>query len=377
MLKILHETHLGIEKTKARAREVLYWLGMCKDIYEYISGCEMCEKFNRNPQKEPLMSYECPTRPWFRISADIAYYAGNEYLVVIDSYSKWIELKKLKYKDSHELIKHFKEIFSRQGIPEVLIADNMPFNSFNFRNFANQWNFKVITTSPNYPQSNGLAEKGVGIVKNLFRKNTDIDLALLEYRTTPIVTLGFSPSQLLNNRRLRSKLPVNNKLLNTENINPKYVHDKLKSSQINQKKFYNRSAKTLSSFEPGQNVYVKNHNNWEKGKVEDKYDTPRSYIVKTEQGQVFRRNRRHLRESKKEFVPRGNVVDPISDSENETCTPSMNNSTPFKTVSSPTKINNDVNVCSGKEPVSRPHRNRNMPSKYKDYEVYGVPSTLK
>ncbi|XP_063901524.1 uncharacterized protein K02A2.6-like [Zophobas morio] len=119
MLKILHETHLGIEKTKARAREVLYWLGMCKDIYEYISGCEMCEKFNRNPQKEPLRSYECPTRPWFRISADIAYYAGNEYLVVIDSYSKWIELKKLKYKDSYELIKHFKEIFSRQEISRI------------------------------------------------------------------------------------------------------------------------------------------------------------------------------------------------------------------------------------------------------------------
>jgi hypothetical protein len=32
-----------------------------------------------------------------------------------------------------------KEMFARHGIPEKIIADNMPFNSLRFRDFAREW----------------------------------------------------------------------------------------------------------------------------------------------------------------------------------------------------------------------------------------------
>jgi len=48
-----------------------------------------------------------------------------------------------------------------------------------------------------------VAEAGVQIVKNMFRKCNDIDLALLEYRTTPIQGLDLSSSQLLLGRKLQ------------------------------------------------------------------------------------------------------------------------------------------------------------------------------
>ena len=41
-----------------------------------------------------------------------------------------------------------KEMFARHGIPERLIADNMPFSSLKFKNFASEWEIEVVTSSP-------------------------------------------------------------------------------------------------------------------------------------------------------------------------------------------------------------------------------------
>ncbi|XP_033126390.1 uncharacterized protein LOC117124310 [Anneissia japonica] len=62
------------------------------------------------------------------------------------------------------------------------------FNSAEFRHFAADWDFVHTTSSPHYPQSNGLAEGAVKIVKNLIKKavhsNQDIMKALQIYRST-------------------------------------------------------------------------------------------------------------------------------------------------------------------------------------------------
>ena len=42
MLKRIHEGHIGIENSKARAREVMYWPRMNAKIEDYISKCSVC-----------------------------------------------------------------------------------------------------------------------------------------------------------------------------------------------------------------------------------------------------------------------------------------------------------------------------------------------
>ena len=68
------------------------------------------------------------------------------------------------------MIMKLKEFFSRNGIPEILISDNKPFNSVLLKEFAKEWDSKIVTSSPRYAQSNGLAERGVQIAKNILRK---------------------------------------------------------------------------------------------------------------------------------------------------------------------------------------------------------------
>ena len=83
-----------------------------------------------------------------------------------------------------------KEQFSHHGIPDVLISNNGPrFTRREFSQFATQWEFQHVTSSPYHPKSNGKAESAVKVVKNLFKKaqrdNKDPWLSLLDYRNTP------------------------------------------------------------------------------------------------------------------------------------------------------------------------------------------------
>ena len=69
-----------------------------------------------------------------------------------------------------------------------------------------------ITSSPHYPQSNGLAEKYVQIVKNLFyqakEEGTDLYKSLMIYRNTPLLHKLQSPMQILQSRTARTQLPM-------------------------------------------------------------------------------------------------------------------------------------------------------------------------
>lgn len=60
------------------------------------------------------------------------------------------------------MIRQLKCHFAVHGIPHQLITDNATsFSSKEFKNFAHLWDFQHVTSSPNYPRSNGLAERGV------------------------------------------------------------------------------------------------------------------------------------------------------------------------------------------------------------------------
>ncbi|KAI8479735.1 hypothetical protein Bbelb_425380 [Branchiostoma belcheri] len=52
MLDILHEGHLGQEKTKARARDILFWPGLNAQIDERVQRCATCQEHRR---REPAL----------------------------------------------------------------------------------------------------------------------------------------------------------------------------------------------------------------------------------------------------------------------------------------------------------------------------------
>ncbi|GBO30340.1 hypothetical protein AVEN_263325-1 [Araneus ventricosus] len=116
----------------------------------------------------------------------------------------------------------------------------------------------------------------------------------MEYRNTPISGLNLCPAQLMFSRRLRTKLPVTNKLVNSEVFNN--VKGLLIENQQIQKQFRDRSAKSLSKLNPGDNARMQNMKNktWEPAQVISIDKDLRSYTVKSESGKIFKRNRKYL-----------------------------------------------------------------------------------
>ena len=129
MLNRLQSSHFGIEKTKKRGREAMYWPGMTSDIENMISQCNKCLKIRKSMQKEPMTLRDPPTLPWQYIASDLFDYEGKAYLVVIDYYSKYIESCELRGKTAQHVIRKLKPIFATHGIPQKFFADNMPCNS--------------------------------------------------------------------------------------------------------------------------------------------------------------------------------------------------------------------------------------------------------
>ena len=296
MLSIVHEGHLGMEKCKAVARQSLFWPGMSKDIEHKVASCLTCNKYCNEQTKEPLIPHSVPQRPWQKVGADIFSFARRDYLLVVDYYSKFPEVAFLEDKTAFSVIRQLKVIFARHGIPEEVIADNMPFASKQINQFATEWDFKITTSSPTYAQSNGQSERHIQTVKKLLKKaaeeGSDPLLALLQFRNAPISGLDVSPAQLLFSRKLRTKLPMTSQSLKPAVVNR---FNQLVNRQAHQKRYYDASGtRTLPTLQPGDVVRVMNDGEWQMGKVVSKHTAPRSYTVQTEHGSLLRRNRRHL-----------------------------------------------------------------------------------
>ena len=89
-------------------------------------------------------------------------------MVLVDYYSEFFEIDSLKQTRSENIIRCCKAHFARYGIPDTLITDNGPqFSSAEFKRFSKDYQFEHKTSSPQYPQSNGMAEKAVQTAKRL------------------------------------------------------------------------------------------------------------------------------------------------------------------------------------------------------------------
>ena len=149
MVTLVHESHMGMEKTKSRVHQVIFWPGMSKDIEDKISTCSTCLKFQIANCKEPLMQHEIPELPFLNVAMDFLTFQGEDYLAVGYYYSKFPELCPVKRKTAKCLISHCKSIFARHGIPEIIVADNQPFNSFEFKQFCKLWDITDLV-QPKY-----------------------------------------------------------------------------------------------------------------------------------------------------------------------------------------------------------------------------------
>ena len=84
MLHRVHYSHLGIGKCKQRARDIIFWPGMCSEIEKLIQGCPLCQEKQNANAKEPLLPRKIPERPWQVVASDLFSLEKVNYVIVVD-----------------------------------------------------------------------------------------------------------------------------------------------------------------------------------------------------------------------------------------------------------------------------------------------------
>jgi len=223
MLEELHETHQGICRTNAYARSYIWWPNLDSQIEEFLKSCESCQMFRNKPAHAPLHPWKFPARAWQRIHIDYGMFDKKMLVIVIDSYSKWIEVHEMSSTTSGVTIDKLRSILASYGLPEELVSDNgTQFVSDDFDMFLKRNGIKQTLIPPYHPSSNGAAERAVQTVKQALNKmwldyrRSDTSLTrsrrladfLLTYHSTPHSVTNQALSELFMKRTLRTRLSL-------------------------------------------------------------------------------------------------------------------------------------------------------------------------
>ena len=219
VIKLAHEGHQGVAKTKAMLREYVWFPEIEKLVKEEIDTCIACQATGQPNPQEPLQPTPLPEGPWKELKVD---FCGplpqDQYLlVIIDTYSRYPEVEHVTTTSARATIPKLDAIFARHGIPDEVKSDNgPPFFGDEFTSYMKSLGIKHTTSTPLWPQGNATAEafmKPLGkaictaVLENRKWKQ-ELYRFLLNYRTTPHSTTKIPPAQLLSNRIVKGRLPL-------------------------------------------------------------------------------------------------------------------------------------------------------------------------
>ena len=209
--------HLGIDKTYQTVRNSYIWRGLKKDVHDFITSCDQCQR-NKGTNKHPyglLQPLPIPTRKWESVSMDFITSLpktknGHDTIVVfVDRLTKTIRTEPTTITvTAPEVAQIFiRTIFRHYGMPRSIVSDRDPRFTSNFwRSFFQTLGTKLAMSTAFHPQTDGQTERANRTLEDMLRnfvsyKQTDWEdkLPLLEfaYNNSVQASTGFSPFKLL------------------------------------------------------------------------------------------------------------------------------------------------------------------------------------
>ncbi|KAJ0171196.1 hypothetical protein K1T71_013395 [Dendrolimus kikuchii] len=252
ILNELHNSHLGIVKTKAEARSRFWFPGIDKVLENMIGSCNVCMQLRSTPSSAPLAPWPFPSGPFIRLHLDfLGPINGQTYLVIVDAFTKWVEVYEMfTSATSTTVLDKLHDFIARFGLPETIVSDNgTAFTSSEFNQFCILNGISQVTSPAYCPSSNGQAESFVKIVKKGIKtsilsakdtaeKRIRLQKYLFDYRNSIHSVTGFSPAQLVFGRKLRSRLDLLNKNTLVSPVSHESLADYVKCKQSLQCKNY-------------------------------------------------------------------------------------------------------------------------------------------
>ena len=114
----------AFNKCRQRAEDSVWWPGITKDIKAMLSKCATCQINKPSQPREPMILSTMASLPWEKAATDIMEFKGQNYLVLIDYHSHYIEVQHLPDMTSKTVIAKLMSCFARHGIVKELVSDN-------------------------------------------------------------------------------------------------------------------------------------------------------------------------------------------------------------------------------------------------------------
>jgi transposase InsO family protein len=265
-VSIAHEGHQGLCRTKQLLREKVWFPGIDKHTERMINTCTACQANSQADKPEPLRMSQLPPTPWHTIHADFCgpFPSGAYLFVLIDAYSRYPEVDIVNSTSASSIIPKLNRVFATHGIPAVVCSDNgPPFTSHDIQEYMKENGIQHRRVTPLWPQANSEVERFMQPLTKAIRcANTEgkqwtkhLHRFLLNYRSTTHPSTGYSPAELLFNRKIQNKLPQVNIKTSEKDDHVRYNDKKAKEKM---KKYADEKRKARpSQLKIGDTVLVR------------------------------------------------------------------------------------------------------------------------
>ena len=163
MKEKLHHGHIGIQRTRARARQVMFWPGLNAEIIDMISKCSACIENQAYQQKEPPIFHEIPTELWFKVGMDLFLFRNKSYLVIIGYYSRFVIfiIRQRALMSSVMSKQSLRALVYLGSSSQITVLSSQVQISKTLQNLGT---LSTKQSSPDYPKANGMAERAIKAV---------------------------------------------------------------------------------------------------------------------------------------------------------------------------------------------------------------------
>lgn len=113
---------------KTAARKYVWWPTVDKDIEAFARQCKECQFTQASPSKTVLSKWNETNSFFERIHLDFFYLDKQTFLIIVDTYSRWFDVKQMTKTTRDKLIAELRTILAYFGLPKVIVSDNGPWD---------------------------------------------------------------------------------------------------------------------------------------------------------------------------------------------------------------------------------------------------------
>ena len=290
--KILYENHNtvftmhpGSNKMYQDIKQYYWWLGMKKDISEYVSKCLTCQQVKVEHQVPSGLLNPLPILQWkwdnitmdFVFDFPLTQRKHDAVWVIVDRLTKPSHFLavRLDYSTDRLVELYVSEIVRLHGIPLSIVSDHDPrFTSRFWKKLQSAFGMRMNFTTAFHPQTNGQSERVIQVLEDMLRGcvldfsgSWDRYIPLMEfaYNNSYQSSIGMAPYEALYGRRCRTPTCwteldehkiIGPDLVKDTKEKVQIIQQRLKTANDRQRSYANLKRKDIK-FEVGDRLFLK------------------------------------------------------------------------------------------------------------------------